>query len=164
MDILERLNAMVNDSIGTDAAGEIRSLRLVAKTAKAEIERLRAERYGLAEEINRLCCKLAESQAREAGMREALSAAEDAIGNFEGYEPALGWIQDVIALPADHSALDTMLAQARADERERCAKIADAQMPESRESCPAHWAAYETMWGVREMVASQIATGIRGLK
>lgn len=57
--------------------------------------------------------------------------------------------------------LEKFAAMVEAVEREACAKLADKQRPVSRDEAPAHWVAYEKSWGLRDMVASDIATAIR---
>lgn len=47
------------------------------------------------------------------------------------------------------------------EERERCAKIAEKQLPPTEEECPQHWKAYEVAWRVRQLVAKDIVSEIR---
>lgn len=48
------------------------------------------------------------------------------------------------------------------EEREACAKVAEAARPVSREEAPKHWASYEKEWWLRQFVADEIAAAIRG--
>ena len=57
--------------------------------------------------------------------------------------------------------LVTLVGKAEAAEREECAKIAEKQMPVSRETAPNHWASYEKMWSLREMIVKTITEEIR---
>lgn len=94
-----------------------------------------------ADEIERLTRELAESQAREAKLREGLGDVDNPINAMhrdlqEGYQldghMALRFANDpehlkriarkALTLPTDHTALDTLLRNERAKERERCAR------------------------------------------
>lgn len=57
--------------------------------------------------------------------------------------------------------LEAFAKAAILEERERCAKIAEKQLPPTEEECPQHWKAYEVAWRVRQLVAKDIISEIR---
>lgn len=96
---------------------------------------IEARMTGTQTEVER---QLAESQAREVGLREVLEAVQGVMDESAGvvdwhlngevatWGKLLPEVGEALAdRHADHSALDTLLAAARKKERERCAKACE---------------------------------------
>ena len=102
-----------------------------------------------ANEIESLRKQLAECQAREKVLRDALtlSWSEEYVNGIIVRSKA----RDALTLPFDSTALDTMLKQAKLEEREACAKVCEAIR------------ANRPMTGAGRLIAEECAISIRNM-
>lgn len=103
-----------------------------------------------------LAAQIAEIDA----LREQLAAAEaDTVSLIEDAlcSGASKPLRDAIDLvmQGDRSALQSALAKAREDERERCIAACKSRYAATRKECPEHWKHYEKEWGLRNQIVDE---------